>query len=128
MNINKKLGRVKQWAGEKMGAESKTGVSDEFRNLETEMQLRHEGRSTLSCFREPQANFRSTGMEKLQKSTTGYIKSMSKRNEGEDREKILPVARLGLTMANHGDDFEPDSEFGNCLIGSSSCHVRLGIR
>lgn len=43
MNINKKLDRVKQWAGEKMGAESKTAVSDEFKALETEMSLRHDG-------------------------------------------------------------------------------------
>ncbi len=45
MNINKKLGRVKQWAGEKMGQESKTGVSDEFKALEMEMTLRYEGTS-----------------------------------------------------------------------------------
>jgi hypothetical protein len=45
MNINKKLDRVKQWAGEKMGAESKTGVSNEFKALETEMTLRHDGQS-----------------------------------------------------------------------------------
>jgi hypothetical protein len=45
MNINKKLDRVKQWAGEKMGAESKTNVSDEFKALEMEMSLRHEGTS-----------------------------------------------------------------------------------
>jgi len=43
MNINKKLDRVKQWAGEKMGAESKTNVSEEFKALEMEMTLRHEG-------------------------------------------------------------------------------------
>jgi len=49
MNINKKLDRVKQWAGEKMGAESKTGVSEEFKALEVEMSLRHEGQSTW-CF------------------------------------------------------------------------------
>ena len=59
-------------------------------------------------------------MDKMHKSTTAYIKSLSKRNEGDDREKVLPVARLGQTLANHGDDFEPDSEFGNCLIGESS--------
>ena len=46
MNINKKLDRVKQWAGEKMGAEAKTGVSEEFKALELEMSLRHEGQST----------------------------------------------------------------------------------
>jgi hypothetical protein len=57
-------------------------------------------------------------MEKLQKSTAAYVKSLSKRNEMEDREKILPVAYLGQTMIHHGEDFEPDSEFGNCLIGA----------
>jgi hypothetical protein len=57
-------------------------------------------------------------MEKLQKSMTVYVKSLSKRNEAEDKEKILPVGYLGQTMIHHGEDFEPDSEFGNCLISS----------
>lgn len=56
-------------------------------------------------------------MERLQKSMTSYVKSLSKRNEGDDKEKILPTAFMGQTMVNHGEDFEPDSEFGNCLIG-----------
>lgn len=55
-------------------------------------------------------------MERLQKSMTAYVKTLSKRNEGNDREKILPVAYLGSTMVNHGEDFENDSEFGQCLI------------
>ena len=57
-------------------------------------------------------------MERLQKSMTTYVKTLSKRNEGEDKEKILPVAFLGSTMVSHGEDFEVDSEFGQCLIGS----------
>ena len=43
MNVNKKLGRFKQWAGERMGNESKTSVSDDFKSLEVEMNLRQEG-------------------------------------------------------------------------------------
>lgn len=43
MNVNKKLGRFKQWAGERMGGEAKTNVSDDFKSLELEMNLRHEG-------------------------------------------------------------------------------------
>jgi hypothetical protein len=43
MNVNKKLGRFKQWAGERMGGEVKTNVSDDFKALEIEMGLRHEG-------------------------------------------------------------------------------------
>lgn len=43
MNVNKKLDRLKQWAGERMGGEVKTNVSDDFKALETEMNLRHDG-------------------------------------------------------------------------------------
>jgi hypothetical protein len=53
MNVNKKLDRFKQWAGEKMGGEVKTGVSDEFKSLEMEMDLRHQGMlhalTTFTC-------------------------------------------------------------------------------
>ncbi len=43
MNITKKIDRAFQWAGEKMGAETKTSMSDEFKMLETEMTLRYDG-------------------------------------------------------------------------------------
>jgi len=43
MNVNKKLDRFKQWAGEKMGQEAKTSTSEEFKSLEAEMNLRHSG-------------------------------------------------------------------------------------
>jgi hypothetical protein len=43
MLVNKKLDRFKQWAGEKMGGEARTALSDEFKALELEMNLRHEG-------------------------------------------------------------------------------------
>lgn len=106
MNINKRLDRVKQWAGEKMGGD-KTNVSDEFKSLEMEMDLRQDG------------------MQKLHKSMTVYIKSLSKRSEAEDKEKILPVGYLGQQMAHHGEDFEPDSEFGNCLISMGRANERI---
>jgi hypothetical protein len=44
MNVNKKFDRFKQWAGEKMGGDAKTNTSDDFKMLELEMNLRHEGR------------------------------------------------------------------------------------
>jgi hypothetical protein len=46
MNINKKFDRLKQWTNEKMGAEARTALSDDFKSLEMEMNLRHEGRHT----------------------------------------------------------------------------------
>jgi len=53
MNVNKKLDRFKQWAGEMMGGEAKTIASDDFKALEAEMALRHEGtnRRRLACLR-----------------------------------------------------------------------------
>ncbi|KAH7122511.1 hypothetical protein B0J11DRAFT_341169 [Dendryphion nanum] len=107
MNVNKKLGRFKQWAGEKMGGEAKTGLSDEFKALELEMGLRNDG------------------LEKMQKSMTTYVKSMSKRAEGDDKEKTLPGGYLGSVMVTHGEDFEPDSEFGNCLSSLGRANERL---
>ncbi len=43
MNFTKKIDRAFQWAGEKMGSEAKTTMSDDFKMLETEMALRHDG-------------------------------------------------------------------------------------
>lgn len=68
-------------------------------------------------------------MEKMQRSMTVYVKSLSKRAEGDDREKSLPGGYLGSTMVAHSEDFEPDSEFGNCLSCESDppspCHDPL---
>ncbi|KAI1390489.1 BAR-domain-containing protein [Hypoxylon trugodes] len=108
MNFTKKIDRAFQWAGEKMGHEAKTSQSDEFKSLETEMALRHDG------------------YDRLQKSMNVYVKSLSRRGETfEDKEKGLPVSYLGRTMMTHGEDFEPDSEFGNCLIAMGRGNERI---
>ncbi|KAF3356839.1 hypothetical protein VdG1_06136 [Verticillium dahliae VDG1] len=107
MGLSRKIDRAFQWAGEKVGGE-KTAHSDEFKNLETEMTLRHEG------------------MEKLQKSTNGYVKWISRRGEApEDKEKAVPIGFVGRMMVTHGEDFEPDSEFGNGLIAVGRANERI---
>jgi len=108
MNITKKIDRAFQWAGEKMGGEAKTNMSDDFRALEIEMALRHEG------------------MERLQKSMNAYVKWIGRRGETfEDKEKGLAVSYLGRTMVSHGEDFESDSAFGNCLIAMGHANERV---
>jgi hypothetical protein len=47
MNVNKKLGRFKQWGKERMGGEVKTDTTEEFKSLEVEMQLRGAGTYAL---------------------------------------------------------------------------------
>jgi hypothetical protein len=48
MGITKKIDRAFQWAGEKMGAEARTTMSEDFVMLETEMALRQAGTHLLS--------------------------------------------------------------------------------
>ena len=61
-------------------------------------------------------------MEKMQKSMKGYVQAISKRTEAQGKEKNqnLPIAYLGSTMVAHGEDFDGDSEFGQCLSSKQS--------
>ena len=59
-------------------------------------------------------------MRENQKAMNSYIKAISYKNEGENKDKVLPVGFMGTAMANHGEDFENESEFGQCLIGKDS--------
>lgn len=55
-----------------------------------------------------------------------YVKWISRRSETlDDKEKGVPAAYLGRTMVNHGEDFEPDSEFGNCLVAMGRANERV---
>lgn len=49
---------------------------------------------------------------------TAYVKALSKRSEGDDKEKTLPVAHLGSSMVSHGEDFDGNSEYGQCLTST----------
>ena len=55
-------------------------------------------------------------MEKLHTTMNVYVKSQSKRKEADDKEKMLPIDVLAQAMITHGEEFESDSVFGNCLI------------
>jgi hypothetical protein len=79
--------------------------------------------TSLRSYKPPEggnSNFSRLGLEKMSKSMTGYVKSVSKRSEIEGKEKTLPIASLGGTMISHGEDFDPDSEYGQCLTSESS--------
>ncbi|KAB8416339.1 hypothetical protein FH972_024859 [Carpinus fangiana] len=109
MNVNKKLDRFCQWSKEKVSKDSpKTTADDEFKSLEQEMNVRHEG------------------MQKLHTSTNAYVKSLNKRTEGDSRDKQIPISYLGQTMSKHGQEFEDDSKFGACLSGLGQANERIG--
>lgn len=58
-------------------------------------------------------------------SAKGYIKHISRRDAGEGKEKQLPVGYFGSSMMSHGEDFEPDSEFGQCLSSLGRANERI---
>lgn len=64
-------------------------------------------------------------MDKLHSTMNTYVKSMSKRKEGDDKEKMLPVDVLAQAMIAHGEEFESDSLFGTCLISAFPLPLRL---
>lgn len=54
-----------------------------------------------------------------------YVKWVGRHlDPSEDREKALPVGYLGRTMVGHGEEFQADSEFGNCLITMGRANER----
>lgn len=57
---------------------------------------------------------------------TAYVKSASKRSEGDDKEKTLPIAQLGGTMITHGEDYDASSEYGRSLTSKLSCSGNCG--
>jgi hypothetical protein len=108
MVFARRIDRAFQWAGEKMGSEAKTTHSDDFRMLEAEMALRNDG------------------TEKLQKSMSAYNKWISRRCDAfEDKERASPIGFLGRTMTAHGETFDQESEFGNCLVAMGSANERV---
>ena len=65
------------------------------------------------------------GMDRMQSATSVYIKSLSKRDQGESKDKQVAVGHFGSTLASHGDDFEHDSDFGQCLSGLGRANERI---
>lgn len=126
MNVNKRLDRLKQWAGERMGGDVRTTVSDDFKSLEIEMGLRYDGmlsnpRIIISTI----VDSIFLGMKANHNAMNAYVKSISKRSEGDEKDKVLPIGLMGSAMAAHGEDFEPDSEFGQCLIAMGRSNERI---
>lgn len=64
-------------------------------------------------------------MDRLSTASNAYIKSLNKRDCGEGKEKTTAIAHFGSTLTAHGDDFEQDSEFGQCLVGLGRANERI---
>ncbi|KAK9367117.1 hypothetical protein V1509DRAFT_567430 [Lipomyces kononenkoae] len=100
--MTKKIDRFRQWTSEKLGNEQKTQESEDFRELEYEINMRYEG------------------TERLHQSMALYVRNLSKRRELDELEKASPIDILGQAMAKYGDEFVAESTYGQALY-------RLGV-
>ncbi|KAG8808570.1 hypothetical protein FRC18_004945 [Serendipita sp. 400] len=92
---SKQFGKLRQWAGEKMTLEKKTLATDEFKDLEQEIERRR------------------IGMEQIYESSRSYYTYLLKKKDtGEGDQKFLPMESLGRVMVSHGEEFGDDSAYG----------------
>ncbi|MBW0521585.1 hypothetical protein O181_061300 [Austropuccinia psidii MF-1] len=111
MKVNKRIGKLKQWTGEKLGGQQKTELSEDFQSLEQDVELR------------------KVGVDRLYIVSKEYSKHMTKKidAEGTDTGKVLPIDALGLVFASHGDEFGHDSAFGQALVDFGKAQQQIAI-
>ncbi|KAJ7485736.1 hypothetical protein FB451DRAFT_1083236 [Mycena latifolia] len=106
----KQLGKLRQWAGEVISSRDKTTVSDEFKELERDVELRKDGAQRLFL------------------ASEAYHRNLAKKKDAgalDDAEKLLPVDTLGIVMIIHGEEFGPDSAFGTSLVTLGRAHCKV---
>jgi len=107
---SKQLGKLRQWAGEVISSRDKTVVTDEFRELEHDIELRRQG------------------LWKLHITAEDYQSALSKKKESEaldEPEKLLPVDALGIVMIRHGEEFGEESAYGTSLVSMGRAHCKI---
>ncbi|KNF03779.1 hypothetical protein PSTG_02874 [Puccinia striiformis f. sp. tritici PST-78] len=109
MKVNKRIGKLKQWTGEKLGGQQKTELSEDFQSLEQDVELR------------------KLGVEKMYSVSKEYSKHLTKKSEAEgtDTGRVIPIEGLGLVLSNHGDEFGSDSSFGEALVSFGKAHQQM---
>ncbi|KAG1750385.1 uncharacterized protein EDB91DRAFT_1107120 [Suillus paluster] len=107
---SKQLGKLRQWAGEKISSRDKTIVADEFKDIEQDIELRKEG------------------ILRLQAASEDYHHVLSKKKEStvaQEMDKLMPLDTLGIVMISHGDEFGDDSAFGTSLVKLGRAHCKV---
>lgn len=78
----KKFGKLRQWTDEKLGSSQRTLATEQFRDMEAEMQIRN------------------SGLEAVHNASMSWMKMLGKqkKKEGHEKEKGTPLELLGLAL------------------------------
>lgn len=102
--MQKKIGRLGQWTKEMLGREQRTQTTDEFKELEQEMQMRHEG------------------VDNIYNCINQWAKSLFNRRE--DRKHTL-MDLFSQALLSFGEKFSPESVYGQGLLKYGSAHKEI---
>ncbi|KAI8888949.1 BAR-domain-containing protein [Backusella circina FSU 941] len=104
----KNLGKLKQWAGEKLGEAKSTLQTDEFLELEKE---------TIN---------RRKGYEDLVDAVKAIEDHLSKMKSSSHDLKGVPFGILGTSLSNYGKKYPENSALGIALIDLGTLETDLG--
>ncbi|KAI0819800.1 BAR-domain-containing protein [Trametes gibbosa] len=107
---SKQLGKLRQLVGEVIATRDKTIQSDEFRELEHDIELRRQG------------------LWKLDLASDDYRHYLLKKKLSEaleNADKLLAVDALGAVMIKHGEEFGEDSAYGQSLVSFGRAHCNI---
>ncbi|KII90187.1 hypothetical protein PLICRDRAFT_53282 [Plicaturopsis crispa FD-325 SS-3] len=106
---SKQLGKFRQWAGEVISSKDRTTVTDEFRELERDIELRKDG------------------VLQLHMASEAYHRALSKKKDSEaldEPDKLLPLDALGIVQIRHGEEYGEESAYGTSLVKMGRAHCK----
>ncbi len=99
-----------------ISARDKTTVSDEFKDLEHDVELRRQGllKCVSSSFLYVQRVLNTYSSDRLHVTSEAYKDAISKKKDCEvlPNDKLLPLDAFGVIMIQHGEEFGDESAFG----------------
>ncbi|KAL5479072.1 hypothetical protein ACEPAI_2360 [Sanghuangporus weigelae] len=104
---SKQLGKLRQWAGEKISTREKTQPSSEFVDLEKEMETK------------------KNGLDRMYNATRDYLEYISQKQPSEliSGDSMMQSEALGVVMIEHGEELGDASALGRSLaiFGRARC-------
>ncbi|KAI0351220.1 BAR-domain-containing protein [Trametes cingulata] len=107
---SKQLGKLRQLVGEVILTRDKTIQSDEFRELEHDIELRRQGLWRLDVASDDYRH---------------YLMKKKFSEAVENSDKLLAVDALGVVMIKHGEEFGEDSAYGQSLVSFGRAHCNV---
>ncbi len=75
---------------------------------------------------EREIELRQNGLEAVHSAATIWMRVLGKKKEGTDKEKATPIELFASSLSAHGEDFTPDSPYGQALSKLGVAEQKIG--